>query len=236
MAGIFDRISRVFGGKDDSSSADPRAALQDAYAEQTQVLQQVRRSAAEVAGSRKRLGEQTARLAAEIDSLTLSARRSLSQGQEQLATEALRRKHDLAQELAGLDQEHARLQLEEERLVLASSRLQAKLDAIRVKQETIWATYSAEEAKQRLVEALAGLASDSVAAAQSSVAAVTTDPAETAAQAAAELAAMKADLADRSSAGLDPVSYQQPNLSPADGSIQDARVFEPAETEQEEAR
>mgnify|MGYP002132104497 CR=1 FL=1 len=48
MAGILGRITRVFGSSDDPQPTDP---LQNSYGQQTQLLQEVRRGAAEVATS-----------------------------------------------------------------------------------------------------------------------------------------------------------------------------------------
>ena len=232
MAGILGRITRVFGSSDDPQPTDP---LQNSYGQQTQLLQEVRRGAAEVATSRKRLAQQMAQLASEIDSLTMTARRALEQGRDDLAREALLRKQSLTDELATLDDEHDRLQLTEEQLVLTSTRLQAKLDAIRTKQKTIWATFSATEAQTRVDQALAGLdpdlghAEDVVREAarhggapiHAQQTADADDLSERAERAAEELVAMKSELAGREPVDATHGSYRQPAPSQDAGEIRD---------------
>lgn len=252
MAGLLDRISRVFGtGKDNSQPpADPRTLFEDYFAEQTELLQKVRRGAAGVASSRKLLAQQLTKLAAEMDSLTLAARRSLDQGRDDLAREALLRKQQLARQLAELEAEHAQLQLEEERLVLISTRLQAKLDTIRARHASQWATYSAAEARLRVEEALDGISADvgnadeavqlaavRTRASQASLAAsdallgpgqaapeAKTEVDET--QAGAELAALKAELAARGPVAADHGAYLQPGQR-GPSQVQDSWDVEP---------
>lgn len=231
MAGILGRITRVFGSGADPQPTDPGP---DSYHEQTQLLHAVRRGAAEVASSRKRLAQQMTQLASEIDSLTVTARRALEQGRADLAQEALLRKQRLLDELATLDAQHDQLQLTEEQLVLTSTRLQAKLDAIRAKRETVWATYSAAEAQARVDRALASLDPDLGRAEQivrraaqhattptvAPQTPVTGDQPEWAERVEGELAAMKAELASRGLVDAAHGSYQQPTSSD-DGEIRD---------------
>ena len=112
---------------------------------------------ADVATSRKRVELQANQLNAEVDKMSVAAKRALEQGREDLAREALTRKSALQQQLADLQAQHAQLAGEEEKLVRASQRLQAKVDAFRTKKETIKATYSAAEAQTRVNEAFSGL-------------------------------------------------------------------------------
>lgn len=247
MAGLLDRISRVFGGGKDvlQPSPDRREQFEDHFAEQTELLQQVRRGAASVASSRKLLARQLVKVAAEMDSLTVSARRALQQGRDDLAREALLRRRQLAQQLAVLERDHDQLQLEEERLVITSTRLQAKLDAIRVRQDADSATYSAAEARARVGEALDQMRTDvgradaavQQAAArtrtsQASLAATeaildlrhlasTADDLDLAAGVADELAAMKTELAAPGPVETGQGSYLQPGRGDA-GGVQDA--------------
>lgn len=255
MAGMRARISRVFGsGKDDSRPADDqKAPFEDHFAEQTELLQQVRRGAASVAASRKLLAQQLTRVAAELDSLTLTARRSLQQGREDLAREALLRRQGLARQLAALECDHGQLQLEEERLVLTSTRLQAKLDTLRARQETDWATYSAVEAQARVDEALQAMSADvgnagqtvqraaaSARASEASAAATdmllsvpapipADDQAELAARAEKELAAMKAELASDGPVQAGQGVYSQPGQEEGTSPVQDVWGLEEGE-------
>ncbi|MPM99922.1 hypothetical protein SDC9_147117 [bioreactor metagenome] len=227
MPGIIDRIARAFGSQSDDSkpAGDTRSELEDAYAQQTELLQQVRRGAAGVASSRRQLAAQQADLAAEIDSLTATAHRLLDQGQDSLAHEALVRKQALLQQLAGLETQHAQLQREEENLILTATRLQAKVDSIRTKQSTVWAQYSAAEASARVTAALGGIdlgAAGAVVQRADELLHTTAVPEPLAADelraaAADELAAIRAALADRAPAAPGEGSYQQPGGYPSTG-------------------
>lgn len=233
MAGIFRRITRALGSNDEPEQ--PVDPIRDAYGEQIELLQQVRRGAAEVAANRKRLAQHMTQLAAEVDSLTVSARRLLEQGRDDLAREALARKQSLSAQLSALEAEHDQLRLTEERLVLTSTRLQAKIDAIRTKRETVWASYSAAEAQARVAAAVAALDGDIGRAGQvvqqaaQQTEAVAAPPqvaselrqADFAELAAGELAAMKAELANRAPVEAGHGSYRQPG-EPAEPDVQDA--------------
>lgn len=160
MAGLFNRMKLIFGSKADKALdklEDPRETLDYSYQRQLELLQKVRRGVADVATSRKRVELQANQLNAEVDKMSVAAKRALEQGREDLAREALTRKSALQQQLADLQAQHAQLAGEEEKLVRASQRLQAKVDAFRTKKETIKATYSAAEAQTRVNEAFSGL-------------------------------------------------------------------------------
>lgn len=229
MPGIFDRIRGAFGAgrPEPQPPSNPRTQLGDAYAQQTELLQQVRRGAASVAASRRQLATQQEKLAAEIDSLTATAHRLLDQGRDDLASEALARKHGLTQQLRALEAQHSQLQREEENLVLTSTRLQAKVDSIRTKQNTVWAQYSADEAAARVAAALGdidlGAAGQSVQRASALLAdqALETPPSDDPAGIFDELAAMKAERAARGPAAPGEGSYQQPSPK-LGGTVQDS--------------
>jgi len=160
MAGLFQRMKAVFSAKTSKALdklEDPRETLDYSYQKQLELLQQVRRGVAEVATSRKRVELQAGQLNTQIDKLTVSAKRALETGREDLAREALTRKSGLQQQLAELQTQHSALQAEEERLVRASQQLQARVDAFRTRKETIKATYTAAEAQTKITEAFSGL-------------------------------------------------------------------------------
>ncbi|MEZ5088466.1 MAG: PspA/IM30 family protein [Micropruina sp.] len=163
MAGLFQRMKAIFSAKADKALdklEDPRETLDYSYQRQLELLQQVRRGVAEVATSRKRVELQAGQLNAQIDKLTVAAKRALEAGREDLAREALTRKSGVQQQLAELQTQHAALQAEEERLVRASQQLQARVDAFRTRKETIKATYTAAEAQTKISEAFSGLGNE----------------------------------------------------------------------------
>lgn len=227
MPGFIERIARALGSQHDDPqrTSETRNELDDAYARQTELLQQVRKGAASVASSRRQLAEQQRETAAEIDSLTLSAHRLVDQGQSALAREALVRKQTLIHLLAGLDTKHAQLQREEENLIWTATRLQAKVDSIRAKQHTEWAQYSAREASQKVAEALRGIdVSETDAVVRRADALLQSTPDDQAISddelnqaAAAEFEAIQDEFADRAPAAPGEGSYQQPGGYPAGG-------------------
>lgn len=226
MAGLIARLSQVFGASDKQQSSD---AAGDARDQQIELLQQVRRGAAEVAASRRALAQQQQELAAQMDTLTLTAKRAVERGRSELAREALARKHGLAAQLSALEAQHDQLQREEEQLVITSTRLQAKLDAIATRQRRDLAQMSAAEAQQRVAAAIdsmsdqLGAAEGAVQAGAASVAAsqelLQVEPAVGIDDGvSAELAAIHAEVAQQA-ADAAQTNYQQPGG--AGGQIQD---------------
>ena len=232
MTGILGRLSQVFraSGADEPADPNPMAELDRVHDEQVAVQQQVRLGISQVSRARRELGANLATLATEMDASTAHARRALDQGREDLATEALRHKAQLAARLAELTSQHDALQLEEERLVLTSGRLQAKLDAFRTRRAAAAAAGSAAEASARADEALgalgadAGRAADHAAAAQQLVATAGQAPEpgglDLDASVARELDAMRAEQAARPAIEADQGSYAQPGAAGAQ--IQDS--------------
>ncbi|WP_341729012.1 PspA/IM30 family protein [Brooklawnia sp.] len=227
MAGIIDRIARAFGSQngDPKPANDTRGELEDAYTQQIELLQQVRRGASSVASSRRRLAAQLVDLAAEIDSLTGTAHRLIDQGQDRLAQEALVRKQTLLQQLAGAEAQHRLLQREEENLILTATRLQAKVDSIRAKQHTVWAQDSAAEASAKVTAALGGIDLGQAGAVVQRADALLQAPVEPEspaadelnAAAADELTAIRAELVGRAPAAPGQGSYVQPGGYPTAG-------------------
>ncbi|GAA2181854.1 hypothetical protein GCM10009785_18640 [Brooklawnia cerclae] len=160
MASLFDRLSAIIKPKESQvldKDTDTGDALDHAYRQQLDLLQHVRRGAAEVASSRKELDQSLNQLAAEMDRLTTAARHALAQGRDDLAREALTRKAGLHAQLHELESDRSRLLTEEEKLVLTSTRLQAKADAFRTRIEALRATEAAEDARARIEEASAAV-------------------------------------------------------------------------------
>lgn len=256
MASLFDRLSSIIKPKENQvldKDADPGDALDRAYQRQLDLLQRVRRGAAEVADSRKSLDRRLNELATEMDRLTAVAKRSLAQGREDLAREALIRKAGLQAQLGELESDRARLWAEEEKLVLTSTRLQAKADTFRARVEALRATQVADDVRARLEESSASISrelgdvgetvrdAEQTAQQTSQRASALGDlispgapPAPGTADAApaspastqidAELAALRAELAQ--AADAEHPEYRQPGSESSPG-VQDAPVIEP---------
>lgn len=212
--GLFDRIARAFG----SSEKPPGPAQVDD--QQVDLLQQVRRGAAEVAVSRRALAQQISAIVKQLDSMTITARRAVEQGQTELAREALARKQGLAAQLTALEAQHDQLQREEERLVITSTRLQAKLDAIRARQHSDGARLAAAEAQQRVQAAFEAVQESQASVAATDALLQAPEPVDqSAAAVAAELAAIQTEVAQRGAEAGAGGEYHQPGQ--AGGQIQD---------------
>ncbi len=160
MAGTWDRIKAIFQAKTNKvldKHEDPRETLDLSYEKQLESLQQVRRSVADVATARKRIELQASGLQKQADKLQQQAKAALSQGNEDLAREALTRRAALAEQLADLKTQHDQVSEQEEKLVETSQRLQAQVEQFRTKKETMKASYSAAEAQTKVGEAVSGI-------------------------------------------------------------------------------
>ncbi len=162
MAGFFKRLTGIFQAKANrvlDKAEDPRQTLDLSYEKQLDSLQKVRRSVADVATARKRIELQAAQLQKQADKLQEQAKAALSQGDENLAREALTRRAALGEQLADLKTQHDQVAEQEDRLIDTSQRLQAQVEQFRTKKETLKATYTAAQAQTKVGEAVSGISS-----------------------------------------------------------------------------
>ncbi len=157
------RLSLIFRSKASrllDRAEDPRETLDYSYQRQVEMLQQVRRSLADVATSRKRVELQRQQLEARVGKLEQQAATAVGAGREDLARQALTRRSAAQQEIAGLGEQEASLQAQEDKLTAALQRLEIKVEAFRTRKETIKATYTAAEAQTRVGEAVSGISEE----------------------------------------------------------------------------
>jgi phage shock protein A len=160
---LWDRLRRLLAARDgggQEQSEDPRRTLDNAYARQLQLQQQMRQGLAEVASSRKRLELQARQLERSAAQLEDQARRALEQGREDLAQEALSRRALASGELDDLRGHLALLSSGEKQLVEAAGRLDLQLQRFRARKEAVKAVYTAAQARARVGESLAGFDRD----------------------------------------------------------------------------
>jgi phage shock protein A len=93
----------------------------------------------------------------QVVKLDTQARQALSNGQEDLARQALERKNVVQTELQSLDTQVAELETQQQKLTDSEQKLRAKIEAFRTKKEVIKAQYSAAEAQVRISEAATGV-------------------------------------------------------------------------------
>ncbi len=161
--GLLDRISTVIQAKMNTIMGkieDPRETLDVSYEKQLSLLQNIKRSVAEVTTSKKRIELQKTKLQSSIDKLDVQAKEALQANREDLARNALENKAALQAQSTALDQQIADLEDQQQKLMAADSRLATKVESFRTKKETIKAEYSAAEAQVKVTESVTGISEE----------------------------------------------------------------------------
>jgi phage shock protein A len=157
---ILRRLSDVFQQKVSAAvnkAEDPSQALDLSYQKQLDVLQQARRSVADVLTSEKRLELQADQLRQSIAKLQNQARTALGQGKEDLAREALTRAQMAQTQLDGLTQQIETVKQQEQKLEITVQKLQTRIETFRMQRDTMKAQYQAAKATTNVSEAATGL-------------------------------------------------------------------------------
>src|SRR5271165_7584355 len=121
--GVMKRMSAIFQAKTNKlldKAEDPRESLDLSYQKQLESLQKVRRSVADVTTAKKRIELQATQLQQQGDKLQQQAKAALSQGNEDLAREALARRAALGEQLSDLKVQHDQVSEQEDKLVATS--------------------------------------------------------------------------------------------------------------------
>jgi phage shock protein A len=158
--GLWSRLKLIFKAKGNKAldrAEDPREMLDYSYQRQLELLQGVRRGAADVATARARIEMQATQLRQTADKLQDQAKMALEQNREDLAREALSRRVAIAKELSDLQIQHEQLKAQEDKMIESSRQVEARLEAFRTRKETMKAQYTAAEARSHVQEAAAGL-------------------------------------------------------------------------------
>ncbi len=114
--GVMKRLSGIVQAKTNKlldKAEDPRESLDLSYQKQLESLQKVRRSVADVTTAKKRIELQATQLQQQADKLQQQAKAALSQGNEDLAREALARRAALAEQLTDLQTQHEQVAAQE---------------------------------------------------------------------------------------------------------------------------
>jgi phage shock protein A len=157
------RIRMLFNVKANAAldkAEDPRQVLEYAFAQQRELLAEVKRGLIEVATSRRQLEHQAQKLRARVSQVEDQARRALAAGREELARTALQRKQSALTELDVLDRQVAEAAEQERKFLAAEQQVSARVEEFRNRRTALAATYTAAEAQVRVNEAFAGVAGD----------------------------------------------------------------------------
>src|SRR5580693_3562097 len=137
---VMKRLSGIVQAKTNKlldKAEDPRESLDLSYQKQLESLQKVRRSVADVTTAKKRIELQATTLQGQADKLQGQAKAALTQGNEDLAREALARRAALGEQLTELKTQHDQITQQEQKLVQTSQELQIRIERFRTQKETM---------------------------------------------------------------------------------------------------
>lgn len=136
------------------AAEDPREVLEYAYQEEQRRLVEVRRALVEVAASKAQLDSAVKRARERIPICEERAQRALELGRDELAREALARKHAALAEQEDLERHAADVGDEERRLAGVERQLAVRIDEFRSHRTILSARYSSAEARVHAAEAI----------------------------------------------------------------------------------
>ena len=142
------------------AAEDPREVLEYAHQEEQRRLVEVRRALVEVAASKAQLDRAVKRTHERIPIFEQQAQRALELGRNELAREALARKHAAMAEQDDLERHAAEIGDEERRLAAAERQLAARIDEFRSHKTILSARYSSAEARVHAAEAITLVSSE----------------------------------------------------------------------------
>jgi len=135
---------------------DPAYALERAYRQQLQALDETRRGRLEIETIAARLELESRQIRDGVAACENQARRALLAGRDDLARVSLGRREELDEQLARTEAERERLDEERQSLQRQESELAGALQAFRSRKEVLKAQYGATQARLRVSEALTG--------------------------------------------------------------------------------
>jgi phage shock protein A len=159
---LFQRAHDILAAKANKAldaAEKPDEMLDLSYEQMLDRLTEVRRALVQIAASRKQLELQEQQLQHSVDHLQDQARAALSQGNEDLAKEALSRKAAAQAQIGDMDSQHQQLTEQEQKMEQTLGVLQQRVNEFRTKKEVLKAQYSAAEATASVNEDAAGISS-----------------------------------------------------------------------------
>jgi phage shock protein A len=160
---MFGRMNTILQSKMSKvldKAEDPNETLDYSYEKQLQLLQNVRRSLADMVTSKRRLQMQHDKLQTDLARLDQQAKDALAANREDLARLALQRKVAMQQQMDSLDTQVAQLETQQQKLTDAEQRLQTKIETFRSTKESIKAQYTASQAQVQISEAATGISEE----------------------------------------------------------------------------
>jgi len=157
---LFQRAHAIVQAKANKAldaAEKPDEMLDLSYEQMLDQITQVRRGLVAIAASRKQIELQEQQLQHTVDHLQDQAKAALSQGNEDLAKEALSRKAAAQAQIDGMEPQHVQLTEQEQKLEQTLGALQKKVNDFRTKKEVLKAQYTAAQAESSVNESVAGI-------------------------------------------------------------------------------
>ena len=139
---------------------DPREVLEHGYQEQQRQLVEVRRGLVEVATAKAQLDRAAKRAQEQVPAYDEQARQALGLGREEIARDALSRKHAVLAEIEALERQAAEVGAEELRLAGVQRQLATRVSEFRSHKTILAARYSSARARVRAAETLTGVSGE----------------------------------------------------------------------------
>jgi phage shock protein A len=158
--GLFQRAHNIVQAKANKAldaAEKPDEMLDLSYEQMLDQLTQVRRGLVAIAGSRKQIELQEQQLQNTAAHLADQAKAALSQGNEELAREALSRKAAAQAQIDSLEPQRQQLAEEQEKLEQTLAKLQERVNAFRSQKEVLKAQYTAAQAETSVNESVTGI-------------------------------------------------------------------------------
>ena len=163
--GVMDRARRIWRSRRHDADAEQWGDRLDASArDQAALLQQLRRSLADLATHRRRVELQLTRLRQQSGALDAEAQAAVAAGNDDAARSALTRKVTIDKAVGDLEGRHATLQADEQKMQATAERLAVNVEDFRVRKDTLTARQSAAAARAELHRASRDIGADGSAA------------------------------------------------------------------------
>jgi phage shock protein A len=157
---LFQRAHEIIQAKANKAldaAEKPDEMLDLSYEQMLDQITRVRRGLVDVAASRKQIELQEQQLQHSVVHLQDQARAALSQGNEELAREALSRKAAAQAQIDAMEPQHQQLTEQEEKLGQTLGVLQQRVNTFRSQKEVLKAQYTAAQAESSVDESVAGI-------------------------------------------------------------------------------
>ena len=161
--GLLSRFRMLFRMKANAALdrvEQPGQVVDYAFAQQQELLRQVKQGLIEVATAKRRLERQSQKLSGRVPALEDRTRRALEAGREDLARLSVQRKQAVAAELEGLESQIAEVAEEESKLTIAEQKLATRVEEFRTRRDVMSGRYSAAQAQVRAGEAITGVSGE----------------------------------------------------------------------------